>query len=815
MPNTMGPLAWGHLARDLRFGGRMLFRAPGFTLIAVLTLALGIGATAAIFSVVENVLLRPLPFPNADRIVLLTETNSLQKIPKTGAPYLDYRDWRDQSNVFEATGTYWNVTGSEGLVLGGAGSSVRLRGSIVSRGLFTVLGAQPVLGRGFRAEEDGTSGGSVFLISDSLWRRTFASNPGVIGKAYRIDGQNATLIGIMPAGFQYPDKCEVWLPLGILGTEGRTDRLSHQFWSLGLLRRGVSIQRAQAQMSGIQHRLGAIYPATDGNWDVRVSPLIDEYVGKIRRSLFIILGAVLAIFLIACSNVSNLLLMRTVKRRKEFSVRAALGAGRWDLFRQAVAENLILASVSTVLALLLADAGIHALIRISSGDIPRMTAFHLDVPVLLFTIGLTLLTTVLVALGPAFRGMDANLQDALRDRSSTEQVQSNALQNVLVVGGVALTLLLLCGAGLMLKSFSELSKVNPGFHAEGVMTANVALPDLSYQKLRQRAGFVTHLISDLKTTQGIRNAAAVWPLPLTGETNWQTISIAGQPAVDEAHAPSVELRTITADYFKTMGIPLMEGRTFNGDNTQEAPRTVIVNQAMARRFWHRHSPIGQRLTLFEYHAVPREVIGVVGDIKHFGLDTEDDPEMYIDGADQYWGCVTVVARGGRDASGLALLIRERVSRIDSGVAVYDAAPMEQLLAHSMTGYRLNLFLLGLFAVLALVLAAVGIYGQLAFTVTRRMHDIGVRMALGAAPGMILREIIWQGMKLVVTGLAIGTAASLAAMQLLRTLLYGVGPSDPFTFTAVTAVLAMVGVLACGIPALRGMTVPPMLALRNE
>lgn len=319
----------------------MLVRAPGFTFTAVLTLALGIGATAAIFSVVENVLLRPLPYRNADRIVLLTETNAVQKIPKTGAPYLDYRDWRDQSSAFEAMGTYWNVTGSEGLVLGGAGSAVRLRGSIVSRGLFSVLGVQPALGRGFRAEEDGTSGGAVFLISDGLWRRRFASNANVIGKAFRIDGQSAILIGVMPPGFQYPDKCEVWLPLSILGNDGRTDRQSHQFWSLGLLRPGVNIQRAQAQVSAIQRRLGAAYPTTDANWDVRVTPLIDEYVGKIRKSLLIILGAVLAIFLIACSNVSNLLLMRTVKRRREFSIRAALGAGRWDLFRQAVAENLI------------------------------------------------------------------------------------------------------------------------------------------------------------------------------------------------------------------------------------------------------------------------------------------------------------------------------------------------------------------------------------------------------------------------------------------------------------------------------------------
>jgi predicted permease len=793
----------------------MLVRAPGFTLIAVLTLALGIGATAAIFSVVENVLLRPLPYRNADRIVLLTETNAVQKIPKTGAPYLDYRDWRDQSSAFEAMGTYWNVTGSEGLVLGGAGSAVRLRGSIVSRGLFTVLGVEPALGRGFRAEEDGTSGGSVFLISDGLWRRRFASNASAIGKAFRIDGQSAILIGVMPPGFQYPDRCEVWLPLSILGNDGRTDRQSHQFWSLGLLRPGVSIERAQAQVSAIQRRLGAAYPTTDANWDVRVTPLIDEYVGRIRKSLLIILGAVLAIFLIACSNVSNLLLMRTVKRRREFSIRAALGAGRWDLFRQAVAENLILASVSMVFALLLAAAGIQVLIRISSGDIPRMSSFHLDVPVLLFTIGLTLLTTVVIALGPAFRGMDANLSDALRDRSAAEHVRSSALQNVLVVSGVALTLLLLCGAGLMLKSFSALNRVNPGFNAEGLITANVDLPDTEYQKIRQRAGFVAQLMADLKTTSGIRSAAAVWPLPLTGETNWENISIAGQPAVDAAHAPSVEMRTITADYFKTMEIPLVEGRTFSGDNLQEAPRTVVINQAMARRFWQGRSPIGQRLTLFEHNAAPREVIGVVGNIKHFGLDTEDDPEMYVDGADQYWGSITVVARGASNASALGPSIRQRVSRIDPEVAVYDVAPMEELRTHSMAGYRLNLFLLGLFAGLALVLAAIGIYGQLAFTVTRRMHDIGVRMALGAAPGTILREIVWQGMKLVVIGLAIGTAASVAAMQLLRTLLYGVGPSDPITFIAVTAVLALVGVLACGIPALRGMSVPPVLALRNE
>ena len=791
----------------------MLLRNPGSTAAAVVTLALGIGANTAIFSIVDAVLLRPLPFRNPAQIVLLTESDP-GKVDKTGVSYPSYTEWQNQNTVFEETAAYVGTGATDDLVLSLPDSSERVQYSAVTTSFFSILGVRPTLGRAFVAAEEQPDNTKVFLASDALWRRSFDADPHAIGKTVLLDGENYTLIGVMPSWFQFPPGCDVWLPFGVL-VGGMQERISHPLRVLGRLKPGVSVQQAAAQIEGIQQQIGKAYPATDAQWRVRGTPLLEEFAGNARASLLVLLGAVGFILLIACANVGNLLLAHAASREREFAIRAALGADAKRLLRQALTESLLLVSFSGSLALLLAKAALPVAVVLSAGRIQRIEQVSLDGRVLAFAAILALATAILVSLAPVVHLRGVDIQESLREgqRGATRGPRSQRVRNALVVSEMALTLLLLCGAALMLKSFLDLNRVPPGFRPEHLLTMKIALPSAQYTNTKQTSLLLDEVLERLKVLPGVESAAATTTLPLSGEWNWGSFNIAGQPTLGRENALFAEWRGISAGYFRTMGIPLLRGRPFKDADAQENSHVAIINEAMARRFWPGKDPIGQHLLNFDQPPKAREIIGIVGDVKSFGLDAESKTEYYTPYS-AFW-YMNLALRSKQDPAVLVPAVQREIAAVDRNVAVYRIATMDQLLARSVAPQRLNLFLLATFALLALALAVVGIYGVLAFGVSRRLQEIGVRMALGAQPGEILRLIVGQGMKIVSLGLILGAAASFVLTRLMTSLLYKVSPTDPLTFAATAILLALVALAACYFPARRAMRVEPVTALRQE
>jgi predicted permease len=798
--------------RDVYFGVRMLRKSPGFTLVAVLTLALGIGANAAIFSVVESVLLRPLPFKNADRLVDLTEYRP-GAVDRGGVSFPDYLVWRQQNTVFEETAAYFLVNASNDVVLGGPFSTVRARYSTVTNSFFQILGVQPALGHGFSAGDEIPGGGKVFLVSNAVWRGVFGGDPRAIGNAYLLDGESYTLIGVMPPGFDFPKGCGIWVPTSTLGESGLHDRISHAFHVMGRLRPGTSVAQAEAQIGTVQERLATTYPKTDADWHVRAQPLLDEIVGNVRTSLLVLLGAVGFILLIACVNVVNLLLSRALGREKEFAIRSALGAGRMRLLRQQLTEVFLIVAISILLALPLARWGLALAVSLTSAHLPRMESFRLNVSVLGFLLAVAALTTILVGLMPALQASRHNPQAALGESqySGGNGRRSRRILGALVVSEVALTLLLLCGAGLMLQSFVRLIRVNPGFRPEHLLTMKIALPGSAYPKSEQTSAYLDRLLARLRALPGVQSAAAATTLPLSGESDWGTFLIAGGSTPDWANASAASWRGVSVDYFRTLGVPLLRGREFTRADVKNQ-NAIIINEAMARKFWPAADPIGQRV-LIGHRPSPLEIIGIVGDARGVGLNAEPKPEMYT-ALRGFWYAFLVL-RTNREPSSMASTVRDQVASLDKGVPVYRIATMDRLLSRSVAPDRFNLFLLGLFAALALVLATVGIYGVLAFGVGRRTHEIGIRLAMGAHQDDILQLVVRQGMKLVLVGIVLGIAGALALTRLMASLLYGVSATDPATFIAVTFLLVSVAMMACYVPARRAMRVDPVVALRHE
>jgi putative ABC transport system permease protein len=800
--------------QDLRYGLRMLAKNPGFTAIAVLTLALGIGANTAVFSAIYSVLLRPLPFKDAERLVLITEYRP-GNVAKTGSPLIRYQTRAAENKVFEETAAYWDVSGGNGLVFGDSGSAERLQFSIVTNSFFSILGVQPTLGRNFSRAEEAPQGAKVFLASDALWHRQLGGDPQAIGKSFRLDGQPYTLIGILPADFNFPRACDVWLAIGTLGAWPLHDRVSHQFWMVARLRPGTGLAQARADMDVIQQRLAQAYPTTDANWHVKVVPLLEEFVGNVRTSLWVLFGAVGFVLLIASTNVINLLLARAVAREKEFAVRAVLGAARPRLLRQALTETLLIVSAGTVLSLVLAKASLRAIVALSSGSIPRFEQPHLSAGVFSFAAALALLTTLLVGVAPGLHASGSSFSDAFQEGQRTGPVsrRSAGVRNVLVTSEIAITLLLLTGAGLMLRSFNRLREVDPGFRPENLISVKIALPDALYPRTEQRTAFLRQVLEALNSTPGINMAAATDRLPLSGESNWGSINIAGRPVLDSARAPSVEGRGVSANYFRALGIPLLRGREFTDDDVAEGRHVTIINQAMANQFWPGGDPLGQRIVNAYHPAFWSEVIGVVGNVKDFALDAESPPEMYL--PYRWWNTMNLVLRGSGESASLVSAVRRQVATLDKGVPVYSITRMDELVTRSMARQRFDLFLLALFAFTALVLAAVGVYGVLAFTVNRRTHELGIRIALGAQRRDVLFLVIRQGMQLVALGILIGLAAALGLTRLMSSLLYGISATDPLTFAGVAVLLAVVALGASYIPTRRATKVDPVVALRYE
>jgi putative ABC transport system permease protein len=800
------------LLADLRYGFRQLLRSPLASAVCVVTLALGIGANAAIFSVVDAVLLRTLPFKNADRLVDLTEYKA-GGVDSGGASYPDFLAWRQQNTVFEETAAYSLINASNDIVLGGPFSTERERYSTVTNTFFTILGVQATLGHGFSAADELPGGEKVFLVSDAVWHGVFGGDPHALYKTYLLDGEDYVLIGVMPPGFDFPKGCGIWVPTSTLGERGLNDRISHPYHALGRLPPGTNLSQAAAQIETIQERLAKIYPDTDVDWHVRAQPLLNEIVGNVKTSLFVLLGAVGFILLIACTNVVNVMLARASARKKEFAIRSALGAGPARLMRQNLTEASLVVCISVVLAVAFAKWGLALTVAVTSVNLPRLESFHLSWRVLTFLAAIAALTAMLVGLAPALQTSRLDPESGLREgqRSSTGGRQSQRLRNALIVSEVALALLLLCGAGLMLRSFVQLICVHPGFEAEHLLTMKIALPGGAYPKLQQTSAYLDRLLEQLRRLPGVQSAAAASTLPLSGESDWGTFLIAGGPTTDWANASAADWRGVSVEYFRTLGIPLLRGREFTQADAKNQS-TVIINEAMARKFWPGSTPIGQKI-LNRDSSNPLEVIGIVGDTKGGGLNAEAKPEMYtlIRG---FWYAFLVV-RTNQEPSKMASAIRQQVAALDRGVPVYQIATIDELLSRSVAPQRFDLFLLVLFGGLAAGLAAVGVYGVLAFSVSQRSHEIGIRLALGAHPKDVLRLILQQGMKLVCAGIVLGIAGAVALTRLMSSLLYGVSPTDPAAFLAAAVLLMTAAMMACYLPARRAMTVDPMVALRIE
>lgn len=801
------------LFQDARYGLRLLRKQPAFATAIILILALGIGANTAVFSLVDAVLLKPLPFNDPMRLAILTETNSVNRVAKTGAPYADYLTWAGQNHSFKQLAAYWNVSG-DGMVFGGPSSPERVRFSIVTNSFFSVLGVAPAHGRAFAAGEEKSGASKVFLVSDGLWKRNLGSSLAAIGKTFLLDGDSFTLVGVLPAGFSFPPDCDLWLPVGVLTARQLADRVSHPFWGLARLQSRSSMERTQKQMDVIASQLAKTYPRTNANWRVRVTPLVDEFAGSIRQSLLILSGAVLFILCIACASAANLLLARSERRRREFALRAALGASRRRLFCQNVIEGLLIAFISTLLALLIGAWGLRAIRNLSSGTIAQIDRFSFDGSVLVFASVLALAVGLLIGLSSAVQFSAKRFQESLREGPrSGMSPRGQLFRNVLVIAEFAITLILLCGAGLMLSSFWRLRQVDPGFHPEHVITMQIALPDAQYPHLQQRTQFVDQLVAKVGRMPGVQAAGAVNLLPLSGATNWDSISIADHPVVDWGHAPSVEQRNVTAGYFRAIGMRLVRGEGFKEGDANQRSRAVIINQCMADRFWPGVDPIGRRLTTIDEQGQWREVIGVVANVKHFGLAAEDDPEIYLPSG--WWPVISLVIRGTADPARLVSGVRRTVAALDNGLPLYDIAGMDLVMRRSVASQRRDLYLLVCFAAWALLLSGAGIHGLLAFAVNARQPEIGIRMALGAARSEIMQFVMWSGMRLVLVGLAFGVLGSFALTRLMAGLLYHVSATDPLIFAAVASLLVMVAVLACWLPARRATHVDPVIALRFE
>ena len=805
------------LWHDVRYGARMLVRSPGFTAVAVLALALGIGANTAIFSVVKAVLLNPLPYPDSDRLVWIRETNPASGILDEPASAPNFNDWRTQSQSFEALAAFSGAA----MTLTGEGEPERLTGVATSANFFQVLGVAPALGRGFSPEEEAAGKNRVVVISHGLWQRHFGARPEAIGRTLTLNGNPHTVVGVAPPDFKNPVRGqrapELWVPIAFNfePTQRRSDYLS----VVGRLKPGTTIEQARADLGAVAARLAQEYPATNTGWGVKVVPLHERVVGDVRPALWVLMGVVGFLLLIACANVANLLLARSAARRQEIAVRSALGARRGRLVRQFLTESLMLSVVGGGLGLLLAAWGVELLVALSPGNIPRLDEVGLDSRVLLFTSAVSVATGVLFGLLPALQASKTDLSESLKEgggRGSTAGRGAGRLRNSLVVSEIAITVVLLAGAGLMIRSFLSIQSVDPGFRPERILTFNFGLPSAKYREDPQLTAFFEQFVARAAQLHGVERAALASALPLAGGADVLAFSIEGRPAPPPEVVQDAEFTSITPDYFDVMGIPLVRGRKFTERDREGAPEVVIVNETMARRYWPNEDPLGKRINLGNPEQSPwRTVVGVIGDVRRGGLDKEPYPQMHAPLAQAPYNTVAFVARTSGDPLALVPAVRRELAEQDRDLPLSSVRTMEQVLADSVARRRFQMLLIASFASIGLLLAGVGIYGVISYSVAQRRHEIGVRMALGARAPDILRLVVGQGLGLALAGVGVGLLAAFALTRVLASMLYGVSTTDPVTFVGVALLLAGVALLASYIPARRATKVDPMVALRYE
>jgi len=811
----------GTLGQDLRYGVRMLVKKPGFTLIAVITLGLGIGANTAIFSVVNAVLLNPLPYREPDRLMRFWETNPLKHWTQATVAPANLLDWQQQSQSFTEIAAY---IGSDkkgptlsGWELNAGDEPERVQGLLVTGNLFAVLGADAQLGRTLREEETWEGQHAVVVLSYGLWQRRFGSDPKVVGQKITLNGRTREIVGVMPPGFYFPSKeAELWAPMGWNRNQLTHVRRPHFLRAVGRLKPGVTMPQAQAEMKAIAARLEAQYPDTNTRMGVGLGPLKEWIVAEVRLPLVVLLVAVAFVLLIACTNVANLMLARAQARAREVAIRSALGAGRLALVRQLLTESLLLAFVGGAVGLMLALWFKDLLVAFSPGDIPRLDELRLDWRVLGFTLGATLLTTLLTGLAPALQSSKPRLASTLKEGGQKgASGQGNRLRSALVVAEVALALMLATGAGLMIRSFLRLRVVDPGFDSHNLLTLKVRLPAARYKDHGQMQAFFAQAEERIRSLPGVTEVGSTTMPPLGGYKWTSDFTIEGRSPDD--YGREVRHKEVTVGYFRTLGLPLLGGRFFSESDTAESRPVIVINNTFARRYFAGQDPIGRRLK-FGKPSEPdawQTVIGIVGDEKQDGLGAEVKPEIYQSSLQSPQDAMTIVTRTSVDPRTLIGPVREQLRALDRSLPVYEVKTIREVLEESLARERFVTLLLVVFAALALVLAAVGVYGVMAYSVAQRTHEIGVRVALGAQNRDVLKLVLWQGTRLTLTGVGSGVVASLALTRLMGRLLFGVSATDPATFVAIAFLLTVVALLACYVPARRATKVDPMVALRYE
>ncbi len=807
--------------QDVRYAVRMLMKNPGFTFVAVLTLALGIGATSAMFSVINAVLLRPLPYHEPERLVTIWEESPERDLFQIPVSFANLRDWADQTQTFEQIAAYTFTN----LNLSGAGEPARLSTVRTSANLFSLVGAAPLVGRTFLPEEDNEGSGRVVILSHAVWRQRFSSDPGIIGQSLALNNQAYTVVGVMPASFQFPvgfgylgkvlnDPIELYVPLA--PTKKEAAHGNYSFFAIGRLKPGATIEQARAEMTTIEGRLEQQYPDTNTGIGVSLVATREQTVKEIRPALLVLFGAVSFLLLIACANIANLLLARGASRQKEFAIRAALGASRARVLRLLLTESVLLSLAGGCLGLLLALWSTDALVALAPDNLPRLHEVFIDGRVFGFTLAVSLATSILFGFIPAIHAAKPDLNEALKEgsRGSTGSGAAKRIRGALVSAEVALSLVLLIGAGLMIRSFFRLQQMNLGFNPDNALAVNLSLSPTRYPEDRQQAAFFHEAIERLQSLPGIQAAGATTGLPLTLNLSGTDFRIEGRPEPEAGKEMIVHTRSVSPGYFGTLGISLIKGRDFSDRDKRGAPGAAIINNELTRIYFPNEDPIGKRIT-FDDGGSWMSIVGIIDDVKQLGQDSAAKPEVYFPFSQMTSSSMSLVVRTSSNPASVVASIKDQIQQIDKDLPITDVKTMRQLLAESVSGRRFNMLLLTIFGAVALILAAVGIYGVISYSVSQRTHEIGVRMALGADRRHVLKLVVGQGMWLALVGVLIGLGASFFLTRLMSTLLFGVTATDPATFAVISVVLTGVALAATLVPARRATKVDPMIALRYE
>jgi putative ABC transport system permease protein len=800
------------LFRDIRYGLRSLWKRPAFTAVALIALALGIGANTAIFSLVNAVLVQPLPFDQPDRLVWMWG-NIRQGGNRASVSPPDFLDYRKQNTTFE----HFAASGSGPTfeILTGSGEPERLLSGRVTGNYFQALGVNPALGRGFVLENEKPANDHVTILSFGLWQRRFGGDPDIVGKSIVLNGESYAVLGVMPREFNFPRAAELWVPMSFDRNDEMKIRKAHFLRPIGRLKPGVTITQAQADTDAIARQLEQMYPDSNTGWNLRLVSLRDQLVGNTKATLFILLGAVGFVLLIACANVANLLLVRAAARQKEIALRTALGASRARIVRQMITESVLLALMGGALGTFLATWGIDLLVLVSGDNLPPTARVRIDATVLAFTLLISLVTGLLFGLAPALRTIKLNLCDSLKEggRSFGEGLQRNLTRSVLVVVESAIAVVLLIGAGLLVRSLIRLQNTSPGFDANNVLTMRIDLPQEKYKTDEQRTNFFQQLETRVNGLPGVEHVGMISELPLSGQLSDIPYTVEGRPPTSPDQGFDDDFRLVNTQYFRAMHIPLLRGRNFTQQEVINAAKVVLISDLLAKRVFPNEEPIGHRL-ISGMSGVAFEIIGVVGDIRHSALENQPLPAMYL----PTFGAASrmnLVIRTQSDPANLTAAVRREVKAIDPDQPIAAVKTMDDWLATAVSGPRYRTFLLALFALLALVLASTGIYGVMSYSVAQRTHEIGVRMAVGAVAIDVLKMIVRQGMSLVAVGVCLGLVGAFALTRVMSSLLFEVRPNDPLTFLFVALFLCLVALVACYVPARRATKVDPLVALRYE